>query len=219
MNYFAHAIRYLDRGTFAIGTSLPDMLSVVDRRSRLRTRFVEPFADGSKTFQAELAAGVLQHLQDDQWFHTTEGFYLTTGEVTRIFRRVIGTHDGMRCSFLGHIVTELQLDAALDERYPGRLEEYYCRLEEIDANAVAAEIDLLATKPVERFAYLMEQFRKARFMFDYRNPQSLLMRLNQVMKRVGLDQLPEHTVQALSESWEVVRQNIEALLPPEFFDY
>ena len=219
MNYFAHAIRFLDRGVFAIGTSLPDMLSVVDRRSRLRSKLVEPFADGSPTFQAELAAGVLQHLEDDRWFHTTEGFLVTTGQLTEIFRRVIGSHDGMSCSFLGHIVTELQLDAALDERYPGLLDDYYQRLAEIDAGAIAVEIDRLATKPVEGFAYLIEQFRIAQFIRDYRDPQRLLYRLNQVMKRVKLDQLPEQTTDALAESWEIVRSRMEVLLPSEFFDY
>jgi hypothetical protein len=219
MNYFAHAIRFLDRGVFAIGTSLPDMLSVVDRRSRLRSKNVSPFADGSQSFQAEIAAGVLQHLEDDRWFHTTEGFLLTMDELTRIFKRVIGTHDGMRCSFLGHIVTELQLDAALDERYPNLLDEYYYRLNEIDAIAVAAEVDRLATKPVDGFAYLIEQFRKAQFLRDYRDPQTLLFRLNQVMKRVKLDQLPDLTTKALAESWEIVQTRVEDLLPPKFFDY
>jgi hypothetical protein len=219
MNYLAHAIRFLDRGVFAISTSLPDMLSVVDRRSRLRSKFVLPFADESQSFQAELAAGVIQHLEDDRWFHTTEGFLLTSGELTGIFKRVIGTHDGMRCSFLGHIVTELQLDGALDERYPGLLDEYYARLDEIDATAVAKEVDRLATKPVDGFAYLIEQFRKAQFLRDYRDPKTLLLRLNQVMKRVKLDRLPEITTRALTESWEIVSARVKELLPHDFFDY
>ena len=113
MNYFAHALQFLDRPAFVIGTSMPDMLSVVDRKMRLRSRKVDPFADGSGTFEAELAAGILQHLKDDRWFHQTRGFLVTSGELTRLFKEVLGSEDGVRCPFLGHIVTELQLDGAL----------------------------------------------------------------------------------------------------------
>ena len=67
MNYFAHAIRFLDRPVFAVATGLPDMLSVIDRKMRLRARRLEPFADGSGSFEAEVAAGAMQHLDDDRW--------------------------------------------------------------------------------------------------------------------------------------------------------
>ncbi len=217
MNYFAHAIRFLDRPVFAVATGLPDMLSVVDRSMRLRSKRVEPFIADPDPFRADVAAGVLQHLQDDDWFHTTEAFLVTNSDLTRLFRRAIGENEGARCPFLGHIVTELQLDAALATEYPGHLNRYYELVSDIDATRVEADVNVMATKTSDRLARLMAAFAREQFLRDYSRPASLRFRLNQVMLRVGLDQLPEHFEDALAASWEIVRQRVDGLLPAAHF--
>jgi len=219
MNYFSHALQFLDRPTFVIGTSMPDMLSVVDRKMRLRARRVNPFADGSGTFEAELAAGILQHLEDDRWFHQTRGFLETSGELTQLFKEVLGSEDGIRCPFLGHIVTELQLDGVLIERYPKQLDQYYKRLAEIDATAVEASVNRMATKTSDRLAYLIGRFREEQFLRDYGEPERLLIRLNQVMLRVRLDPLPAEMADALERSWSIVHGRVEDLLPRDRFSF
>jgi hypothetical protein len=219
MNYFAHALQFLDRPTFVIGTSMPDMLSVVDRKMRLRSKTVDPFADGSGKFDAELAAGILQHLKDDRWFHQTRGFLVTSGELTRMFKEVLGSEDGVRCPFLGHIVTELQLDGALAERYPDKLDRYYERLGEIDATAVENSVNQMATRTSDRLACLIRRFFEEQFLRDYQEPNRLLFRLNQVMLRVRLDPLPDEMAQALAASWSIVRDRVEELLPRDRFSF
>jgi hypothetical protein len=219
MNYFTHALQFLDRPTFVIGTSMPDMLSVVDRKMRLRSKRVEPFADGSGTFEAELAAGILQHLKDDRWFHQTRGFLVTSGELTRLFKEVLGSEDGVRCPFLGHIVTELQLDGALAERYPDKLDEYYDRLGEIDTEAVQDSVNRMATKTSDRLEHLLGRFHEEQFLRDYQEPNRLLFRLNQVMLRVRLDPLPDEMADALATSWSIVRDRVEELLPRDRFSF
>lgn len=219
MNYFSHALQFLDRPTFVIGTSMPDMLSVVDRRMRLRARRVDPFADGSGTFEAELAAGILQHLEDDRWFHQTRGFLEISGELTRLFKEVLGSEDGIRCPFLGHIVTELQLDGVLIERYPKQLDQYYERLAEIDAQAVEASVNRMATKTSDGLAYLIGRFHEEQFLRDYGEPERLLIRLNQVMLRVRLAPLPAEMAGALARSWSIVHGRVEDLLPRDRFSF
>src|SRR3984957_18435669 len=46
MNYFAHGIRFVDRPWFLAGTALPDWLSVIDRRVRLRPKVMLQRANG-----------------------------------------------------------------------------------------------------------------------------------------------------------------------------
>src|SRR5579863_1721413 len=111
MNYFAHGIRFLDSPYFLAGTALPDWLSIVDRRVRLRPALVTPFSDGAGTPQAELAAGVLQHFADDDWFHKTPAFAVASAKLTVLFREALPSDDGHRPAFLGHILTEILLDA------------------------------------------------------------------------------------------------------------
>ncbi len=219
MNYFAHAIRFLDRPVFAIATGLPDMLSVVDRKMRLRAKRVEPFLQDADSFRVDVAAGVLQHLNDDQWFHGTRAFTETSGELSRLFRQTLGEDDGARCPFLGHIVTELQLDAALDQAHPGLLDRYYEVLREVDAARIGADVNLMATKTSDRLAMLISGFSREQFLRDYPVPSRLRFRLSQVMLRVGLEPLPESMDEALATSWEVVRNRVDGLLPRQWFQF
>lgn len=219
MNYFSHAIRFLDRPVFAVSTGLPDMLSVADRKVRLRSRRMEPFRETASPFDAEVAAGALQHLEDDAWFHKTRGFLETSAELTRLFRDAIGVGDGMRCSFLGHIVTELQLDGVLVERYPSMLDQYYDLMGSVDAVAIQDCVNRMAAKQTERLAILIPKFHQEQFLRDYVEPSRLRFRLNQVMLRVRLEQLPDAMEEALAESWRIVESRAEALLPPEHFEF
>src|SRR5690348_16960125 len=136
MNYFAHGLRFTDRPYFLAGTALPDWLSVVDRRVRLRGRQVRPFAEGPQSPESELAAGVLQHLDDDAWFHKTAAFAIASAEITVLLRGALSSDEGHRPAFLGHILTEILLDALLIQRDPKRLAAYYEALASVDAAAV-----------------------------------------------------------------------------------
>lgn len=214
MNYFSHGHRYTDRPYFMVGTAVPDMLSAVDRQVRVRTKETRPFADGSATPQAELAAGILQHLHDDAWFHVTPAFYSTTGQLTALFRELLVDDDSPRASFLGHIVTELLLDAVLIERDPGVLEAYYTAFSQIDAVVVEATVNAIARRPTERLAPLIPLFLQERFLGDYVEPQTLLIRLNQVLRRVKLQPLPPETTTLLAVAREIVEASAPQLLSP-----
>ena len=74
MNYLAHAYQYLNKPLFMSGTGVPDMLSVVDRKVRVRSRNLKPLIESSELEVAEIAAGIQQHLDDDRWFHATKIF-------------------------------------------------------------------------------------------------------------------------------------------------
>ena len=213
MNYFAHGIRFVDRPWFLAGTALPDWLSVIDRRVRLRARRVVPFADGSGSPQAELAAGVLQHLDDDAWFHRTAAFALVTGELTRLFRESLPGDDGYRPSLLGHIVTEMLLDAVLIDRDPPRLDAYYAALETVEGQIVEEAVNAMARYATDRLALFVPLFSRERFLEDYGDSSRLLFRLNQVLRRVKLNPLPGEVATVLETARKHVEQNAEALLP------
>ncbi len=137
MNYFAHGIRFLDRPWFVAGTALPDWLSVVDRRVRLRPKGVAPFADGSRSPEAELAAAS-SSTSKTTIGSTKRGRSRSRRAVSRdLFRDFMGPGDGFRCGFLGHITSELLLDAILIERDPDRLDAYYAVLEQLDGRRLA----------------------------------------------------------------------------------
>jgi len=216
MNYFAHAIRFLDRPYFLAGTALPDWLSVVDRRVRLRARNVAPLSDGTGTPVAELAAGVLQHLDDDAWFHKTAAFAVASARLTVLFRASLPADDGHRPAFLGHILTEMLLDALLIERYPGRLADYYAALEQLDAATIENAANRMARHTTERLKVFIPLFTRERFLPDYLDSNRLLFRLNQIMHRVRLNPLPSGFEASLEEARCIVRGHAPGLLPGNF---
>jgi hypothetical protein len=216
MNYFAHAIRFLDRPYFMAGTALPDWLSVVDRRVRLRARHVAPFCDGTGTPAAELAAGVLQHLEDDAWFHKTAAFAVASAQLTVLFRDSLPADDRHRPAFLGHILTEMLLDAVLIERHPGRLSGYYAALAQVDAATIEDSANSMARHATDRLKVFIPMFTRERFLPDYLDSNRLLFRLNQIMQRVRLNPLPAGFRSSLDEARSIVREHSAGLLPGNF---
>ncbi|HEY2252907.1 MAG TPA: hypothetical protein VGH74_17670 [Planctomycetaceae bacterium] len=213
MNYFAHGMRFVDRPYFLAGTALPDWLSVVDRRVRLRARFVQPFADGSGSAQSELAAGVLQHLDDDAWFHKTATFAVASAELTILFRNALPSDDGHRPAFLGHILTEMLLDSLLIDRDPAALAAYYAAFDRLDARLVADSVNRMSPRSTDSLSGFIPLFVRERFLANYRDPQRLLFRLNQIMRRVKLNPLPAGFETALEKAREIVAGHAAGLLP------
>lgn len=212
MNYFAHALPFLDRPLFVAGASVPDWLTVADRPLRLRTRHAEAFLDDADQEVAEVAAGVLRHLDDDARFHNTRAFAETSLELSVKVRDALGEDGGMRPAFLGHLLVELLLDAALIADDPNRLTEYYQLMDALDAERVETAVNRMAPRPTDRLAVFIELFRRERVLWDYLEDEALTVRLNQIMRRVRLDPLPERFAAILPEARKLVTDHKDKLL-------
>ena len=214
MNYFAHGRQHVDRPYFLAGTALPDWLSVIDRRARVRGRAVMPHLDSDDRLLAELAGGVAQHLADDAWFHASPAFAVTSERLGRLTREAAGQgdDDSIRGWFLGHVLAEVLLDAALIEAEPRRLEWYYEAVGELDGVGVGARVDQLANRPVGDLSGWIEKFMAERFLWDYLEDARLTRRLNQVLRRVGLAELPAEFAECLPEARRLVRESAGELL-------
>ena len=198
------------------GTAVPDWLNVVNRRAKARARTAETFLDADDHQLRSLARGVRQHHEDDRWFHQAPIFSELSLRFTVQIRDQLANDPGMRPSFLGHILVELLLDAELIEEAPHRLDIYYQAVESLDLDFLSGAVNQLTTRPVERLAEFVERFSRVRFLYDYLDDEKLLLRLNQVMKRVGLSPLPEELRALLPAARRDVRTHKRALLqPPE----
>lgn len=217
MNYLAHAIRFLDRPEFVAGTAVPDWLSVADRKVRLRPKQLEPFLFDSDPRLADLASGIAQHLDDDGWFHATRGFAEVTAELGMMFRRAVGTGDGFRCGFLGHIVTEMLIDAVLIDESPDRLDRYYEVIDSLDPTFVEESVNRISAVPTHRLACFIHLFQRERILADYRDARLLFARVNQVLRRVKLAPLPDEATQVVDAGRCLIRDRLRDLLPSDRF--
>jgi hypothetical protein len=215
MNYFAHALPFLDRPYFVAGTAVPDWLSVIDRKMRVRSKAAQMLVSHTDPRIAGVAAGIVQHHHDDRWFHQTQAFAELSLQLTADVRAVLPHDDGFRPSFLGHILVEILLDAALISDSPGQLDAYHVALQSVDPQLVGDVINQLATRRSELWPVFIPHFCAERFLYDYREDAKLLGRLNRVMRRLELPPLPDEFLDILPAARHAVAQRRRELLTPQ----
>jgi len=190
MNYFAHALPFLDRPYLAVATGLPDMLVVADRRVRVRSKHVLGFVDHADSVQSAVARGMIQHFRDDAAFHDTRTFAELNLATSAAMRDALDGDSSMRPRLLGHLLVEVFLDAALVEERPDRLEAYYGALATVDAERIQEAFNRMSPRATFRLAEMIRRIERERFLWDYLDDERLLVRLNQILGRVGLEPLP-----------------------------
>ncbi len=188
---------------------MPDWIRLLDRArvsSKSTQRFIEDCTSELSVEQRAICDGVLQHHADDDWFHSNAVFMSLNLEFARILREQLKddpsnleANGSMRSHFVAHVAIELLLDGYLIEQEPGRIAEYYRVVEQLDYSTVVATVERIAKRPLEKLPTLIRRFAVERFLYDYLNDRRLLRRLNQVMRRVSLPQLPETTIDWLRE--------------------
>ena len=214
MNFLSHALPYLDRPLVAVCTAVPDWLSVIDRKIRARERMATAVLEEQDESLRQVAQGILAHIRDDRWFHVTAAFTETNLRFAVELRDRLPGDRGFRPMFVGHILIEVLLDAFWIQDQPDLGERYYELVERCPAETIERCVNQITGKPTDRLVPTIHRFAKARFLFDYLDDDRLLFRLNQVMHRVGLAELPETLLPWIADARELVESRRERFLTP-----
>jgi hypothetical protein len=214
MNYLAHAFRFLEDPYFVAGTNLPDWLNVVDRKVRVRTRQAQPLVTDPDHRTARTAAGISQHHWDDQWFHLTPIFQRLNLEFSVAIRELLHEQAGLRAGFLGHILVEIMLDWQIAEAHPGLLDEYYCVVATLDVQHLQQTVNRISRNPTDQLEAMVPRMVNAKFLYDYADDKKLLLRLNQVMRRVKLPELSEELLGFFPHARSTVQDHWQELITP-----
>lgn len=213
MNCFTHALPHLDDAYMAVGCCLPDWLSACDRKCRLREKHAIQYIDHSDPVVSTIAKGVVQHHQDDDWFHKGPLFNKLILDFAVELRELFGNERTMRPSLVGHIVVELFIDSYLNSQFPGRLEYFYDQVKTVDGNRIQVAINLFATKPTDKLVDEIERFIRVRYLFDYDTDKGVVFRINKVFKRIKLDPLPDEILNWMPSARARTYNGIANLLP------
>lgn len=181
----------MDRSLVAVCTGVPDWLSVIDRKIRIRPRMATAHLDSSDAVIASVARGVMQHIDDDRWFHATEAFVQTNLQLAVELRDLLPGDAGFRPMFLAHILIEVMLDEMWINQDRGLAERYYEAVQQCDAPEVQRAINVISGKPSDKIVETINRYVDTAFLYDYADDDRLHFRMNQVMKRVGLSPLPD----------------------------
>jgi len=212
MNCFTHALPSLDNAYIATGCCIPDWLSAADRKCRVREKKATPFMDHDDPIVASIAKGIVNHHQDDHWFHTNKTFQQLNMQFAVEIRDNFSDVRGMRTGFFAHVLIELFLDAWLQEKFPGKLELYYDLLGTIDPEKVQETVNMIAPKPTEKLAGAIRGVIEERYLFDYVDDERTLYRINRVLKRIGLDQIDDDILPWIKEARRRVYDRVPDLL-------
>ncbi len=190
MNYFAHALPFLDRPYFVAGTAVPDWLAVADRQVRLRSKHAEAFLDDADPCVAEVAGGILQHLRDDAQFHATRAFAETSLELTvasaRRARRRNRTAAGVPRPSAGRTAARCR-PGGRPTRQAGRVLPRAGR-PWTPGRSRRPSTASRRGRPSD-WPCSSTLFRRENILWDYLEDGKLLVRLNQIMRRVRLERL------------------------------
>ena len=211
MNYLAHGYRFVDRPWVMVGTAVPDLLTIGDRRRRLRQADVPEPHEAHDAASAALAEGVHAHFHDDGWFHATDAFHEVTAALAERVRAAAGERR-VRASVLAHVGMEMLLDAELMRRDPGLLRAYAFAFARVDPDGVGERIGRWARRPPLVLHRVMRFVRGASFMASYADDQGLLLRLSQVARRARLGELPEGLLAEVPAMRALVRERADDLL-------
>ena len=213
MNSFAHALPHLDDAYFAVGCCLPDWLSACDRKCRVRQKNATEFVDEADPVVSAVARGVVQHHRDDEWFHQTPIFNQLILNYAVELRKLYGNERTMRPGFVGHVIVELFLDAYLHANNPGKMDQFYELVSNVDGKQVQSAINLFATKPTDKLASEIERFRRARYLYDYDTDEGVVYRINRVFQRIKLQPLDDRIFDWMPQARKQVYENAAELLP------
>ena len=74
-------------------------------------------------------------------------------------------------------------------------------------------VNQMARGQAQRLAALIPRFHREQFLRDYLDSKRLLYRLNQVMRRIKLRQLPDELAAVFETGRELIRERAGDLLP------
>lgn len=212
MNYFAHGLLHVHRPYLAAGTAVPDWLRIDPNRTRLLEEDARRFRDHPNACWADLASGIERHLRDDARFHASPDFAEVHASLTELCRAGLARVQKHRPSVVAHILLELLLDAHLIEENPDHLSAYYDCLERVDPAQVQSLVNAMSKADSQSLARTIFHFRSERFLEDYLDDRRLCFRMNQVLRRARLPELPLEFLLILQEARDVVRRRGTRLL-------
>lgn len=210
MNYLAHGYRFVDRPWVLVGTAVPDMMTIGDRRRRLRHHEV-PVAAGLDAASADLAEGLRAHFHDDGWFHASDAFREVT-EAMAVRVRAAAGERRIRASVIAHVGMEMLLDAELMRRDPGLLRAYGLAFTRVHPDGVAERVGRWSRRPPLVLHRVMRFMSGASFLSSYVDDHGLLLRLSQVARRARLGALPASLIDEVPAMRALVRERADDLL-------
>ena len=188
MNFLAHhviATQYLTPGeplsAYVLGTVLPDLLPLAERRVRLRPERLQ----AGREPESALAAGVLVHLATDAAFHKTASFAEAQAAVGELLTGAGFAGMRVRRFFVAHVLTEIALDAALLRADAKLADRFYDAFAAADFEATRRWTEAVTGRALPNLPAVLTRFAEFQYLREYTNDSGIATGLSNVCRRAG----------------------------------
>jgi len=214
VNFLSHGllVRQADSADMLIGSALPDLAPLADRRLRLTTRRLERLEAGGA---AALAAGCRHHHAVDRVFHHSEPFHRARHLVEDAIE---GGELPLWRPMLAHMLVEIGIDAEVLQRYPEFARRTYPgAFDHHDWDGLMARLEDVCEAPTTALADLVGRFDSGAFLLTYETDEGILDRIDGMSQRLKRGPLGDAgraaLAPAVAESRRVGRELFDELVP------
>ncbi|MFK7922157.1 MAG: hypothetical protein AB8H47_09380 [Bacteroidia bacterium] len=189
MNFLSHF--YLDRDIsnpyFTVGASTPDLVSIFNRRVRLKANRMPDIKSGAVSpEQVAFYNGIHQHFEVDRIFHTSDFFHTETQLISKRLTDIFGAERISRGFFVAHILLELLLDKILLEHDPSLADTYYRHLEEVGIKQVSELTQWAVKQDLPRYEGFFSRYMDRKYLYHYADWQEVIIVLRRILMRVSI---------------------------------
>lgn len=191
MNFLSHGllVRHTDSADVLVGSALPDLAPLADRRLRLTERRL---VDLDELGAHALVLGCRSHHAVDRAFHHSEPFHTARKAVEAALDDEGRAASPIPVGMLAHMLVEVGIDAELLQRFPTFARETYPQaFEGYDWPALMAQLREVCGHPTDALEDLVGRFDGGAFLMTYETDEGIIDRMAGMASRLGRGPMDE----------------------------
>ncbi len=186
MNFLSHGllVRRTGSDSVLIGSALPDLAPLADRKLRMTPRRIELL---DELGAHEVARGCRHHRAVDRAFHHGRPFMESRKRVEEVLP---SGQLPLPRSLLAHVLVEIGIDAEILQRYPAFANRTYPEsFEHYDWSSLFRLLREVCRAPTDALEGLVDRFDSGAFLRTYATDDGVLDRFHGMVARLGRDGL------------------------------
>jgi len=217
MNFLSHGllVRRTESPHVLVGSALPDLAPLADRRLRLTERRLQDLQAVGAT---ELVLGCRSHRAVDRAFHHSEPFHSARKRVEATLDIEGMPRAPIPAAMLGHMLVEVGIDAEVLRRYPTFARQTYPdTFDGYDWDGLMRLLRDVCTHPTNALEDLIERFDSGAFLMTYETDEGVIDRMAGMAMRLGRGPMDDDArawlAPAVAEARRLGAERFDDLMP------
>ena len=219
MNFLSHGllVRLTGSDHVLVGSALPDLAPLADRRLRLTERRLQKLEE---TAVAAVVLGCRSHRAVDRAFHHGRPFHRARRAVEALLDTEGHPRAPVPMGMLAHMLVEVGVDAEVLRRYPAFARESYPEaFEGYDWDELMRHLRDVCDHPTDALEELVGRFDSGAFLMTYETDEGVIDRMSGMAARLGRGPMDEAARAwmrpAVAEARRLGAEDFDELMPWE----